>query len=169
MKNNNTKIKITDLMIDEVLYKLRIISHLKQGDKLYCSTDNNIFIDNSYIPSISRYINNQNRNITISFITDCIENVIYITDFIYKNELSVKKNIKEKDTRNINNFFKESNDKILKKFYIKLTTVIEGLTNLKLTYNDDLSVKTTIDLLIQKIQTRISKIDNILIISLSTS
>tara|TARA_B100001175_G_C19166514_1_gene475409 strand:- start:75 stop:581 length:507 start_codon:yes stop_codon:yes gene_type:complete len=168
MKNNNSKVKITDEMIDTILYKLKIISHLKQGDKLYCY-DDNIFIDNSYIPSVSRYINNQNRTESMAFITDCIENVIYITDFIYRNELSVKKNIKEKETRNINNFFKESNDKILKKFYIKLTNSIEGLNNLKLTYNDDLSIKTTIDLLIQKIQTRISKIDSILIISLSSS
>lgn len=165
MKNNNNKIKITDQIIEEVLYKLKIISHLNKGDKLYCS-NNNIFIDNSYIPSISRYINNQNRNNTISFITDCIENVIYITDFIYKNELSVKKNIKEKDTRTINNFFKESNDKVLKKIYIALSNTIDGLNNLKLTYNDDLSIKTIIDLLLQKINTRIHKIDNILIISL---
>ena len=168
MKNNNSKIKITDQMIDSILYKLKIISHIKQGEKLYCENDN-IFIDNSYIPSISRYINNQNRIETISFVTDCIENVIYITDFIYRNELSVKKNIKEKDSRNINTFFKENNDTILKKFYIKLNNSIEGLTNLKLTYNDDLSIRTTIDLLIQKIQTRITKIDNILIISLQSS
>ena len=164
-KINNSKIKITDQMIDEILYKLKIISHLKKGDKLYCF-DDNIYIDNSYIPSISRYINNQNRNDSILFINNCIENVIYITDFIYRNEISVKKNIKEKDSRNINNFFKEPNDKILKKFYIKLTNTIEGLTNFKLTYNEDLSIKTNIDLLIQKIQTRINKIDNILIISL---
>ena len=167
MKNNNSKIKITDEMIDNILYKLKIISHLKQGEKL-CCFNNNIFIDDSYIPSVSRYINNQNRNDSMAFITDCIENVIYITDFIYRNEISVKKNIKEKETRNINNFFKESNDKILKKFYIKLTNSIEGLTNLKLTYNEELSIKTTIDLLIQKIQTRISKIDSILIIALSS-
>ena len=77
-------------MIDSILYKLKIIAHLKQGEKLYCS-DNNIFIDNSYIQSVSRYINNQNRIDTMAFITECIENVIYITDFIYRNELSVKK------------------------------------------------------------------------------
>ena len=35
MKNNISKIKITDQLIDNILYKLKIISHLKQGDKLY--------------------------------------------------------------------------------------------------------------------------------------
>ena len=164
---NNSKIKITDHMIDNILYKLKIISAIKQGDKLYC-LDDNIFIDNSYIQSISRYIYSQNRNDAIQNIQECIENVIYITDFIYRNEISVKKNIKEKEQRQLNTFFKECNDKILKKFYIKMTNCIEGLNNLKLTYNEDLSIKTIIDLLIQKIQTRISKIDNILVISLSS-
>ena len=133
-KINNSKIKITDQMIDEILYKLKIISHLKKGDKLYCF-DDNIYIDNSYIPSISRYINNQNRNDSILFINNCIENVIYITDFIYRNEISVKKNIKEKDARNINNFFKEPNDKILRagasapiKYFIDRIVIIGKVT-----------------------------------------
>lgn len=163
---NNTKIKITDQMIDNILYKLKIMSYIKQGDKLYC-LDDNIYIDNSYIQSISRFLYSQNRNDAISYIKNSVENVIYITDFIYRNEISVKKNIKEQEQRQLNTFFRESNDKILKKFYIKMTNAIEGLTNLKLTYNDDLSIKTTIDLLIQKLQTRISKIDNILIVSLN--
>ena len=103
---NNSKIKITDQMIDNILYKLKIISSIKQGDKLYC-LDDNIFIDNSYIQSISRYIYSQNRNDAIQNIQECIEYVIYITDFIYRNELSVKKNIKEKEQRQLNTFFKD--------------------------------------------------------------
>ena len=162
---NNSKIKITDSMIDDILYKLNIISHIKQGDKLYCYHDS-FYIDNSFLQSISRFINNQNRNDAINNIKECIETIIYITDFIYRNEISVKKNIKEKESRQINSFFKESNDKILKKFYIQMSSAIDGLTNLKITYSDDLSIKTLIDLLIKKLQSRINKIDNILIISL---
>ena len=78
-------------MINEILYKLTIISYIKQGEKLYCDDDSNIFVDNSYIPSISRYISNQNRVVTIKNIKDIIDDVIYITDFIYRNEISVKK------------------------------------------------------------------------------
>lgn len=153
-------------MIDNILHTLGIISHLKQGDKLYCFEDN-IYIDNSYIQSISRYIYNQSRNDAINYIKNSINTVIYITDFIYRNEISVKKNIKEKEQRQLNTFFRESNDKILKKFYLKMTNAIEGLNNLKLTYNDDLIFKTTIDLLIKKIENRINKIDNILVISIN--
>tara|TARA_Y100000741_G_scaffold364008_1_gene353679 strand:- start:289 stop:786 length:498 start_codon:yes stop_codon:yes gene_type:complete len=162
---NNSKIKITDSMIQDILYKLNIISHIKQGDKLYCY-NNSFYIDNSFIQSISRFINNQSRNNAIQNIKDCIETIIDITDFIYRNEISVKKNIKEKESRQVNSFFRESNDKILKKFYIQMSSAIDGLTNLKITYSDDLSIKTLIDLLIKKLESRIQKIDNILIISL---
>ena len=59
------KKKITDTMITSLLYKLTIISYIKQGDKLYCDSNSNIFVDNSYIPSLSRYFYNQNRDYTL--------------------------------------------------------------------------------------------------------
>ena len=159
------KKKITDDMINQILYKLSIISYIKQGEKLYCDDESNIFIDNSYIPSISRYISNQNRVVTIKNIKDIIDDVIYITDFIYRNEISVKKNEKEKNERLVKSFFKESNEKILKSFYIKMTCALDGLNNLKLTYGGDLTIKTSIDLLIGRIQTRINRLEGILIVA----
>lgn len=159
------KKKITDDMINEILYKLSIISYIKQGEKLYCDDESNIFVDNSYIPSISRFISNQNRVVTIKNIKDIIDDVIYITDFIYRNEISVKKNEKEKNERQIKSFFKESNEKILKSFYIKMTCALDGLNNLKLTYTGDITIKTSIDLLIGRIQTRINRLENILIVA----
>ena len=159
------KKKITDDMINEILYKLTIVSYIKQGEKLCCDDESNIFVDNSYIPSITRYISNQNRVVTIKNIKDIIDNVIYITDFIYRNEISVKKNEKEKNERQIKAFFKESNEKILKTFYIKMTNALDGLNNLKLTYTGDLTIKTSIDLLIGRIQTRINRLESILIVA----
>ena len=159
------KKKITDDMINQILYKLSIISYIKQGEKLYCDDESNIFIDNSYIPSISRFISNQNRVVTIKNIKDIIDDVIYITDFIYRNEISVKKNEKEKNERLVKSFFKESNEKILKSFYIKMTCALDGLNNLKLTYNGDLTIKTSIDLLINRIQTRINRLEGILVVA----
>ena len=160
------KKKITDEMISNILYKLTIISYIKQGEKLYCDDDLNIFVDNSYFPSISRYMTSQNRSITLKVVTEIINDVIFITDFVYRNEISLKKNEKEKNDRQIRTFFKESNDKILKNFYIKLTCALDGLNNLKLTYNNDITIKTNIDLLIKKIETRVDKLENILIIAI---
>ena len=148
------KKKITDTIITNLLYKLTIISHIKQGDKLYCDSNSNIFVDNSYMPSLSRYFFNQNREITSKTLNELINDIIYVTDFVYRNEISIKKNEKEKNDRQLRTFFKESNDRILKNFYIKLT------------YNNDISMKTVLDLLIKKIESRIDKLENILIIAI---
>ncbi len=43
---------------------------------------------------------------------------------------------------------------------------IDGLTNLKLTYNNDLQTKTNIDLEMKRLQTRIDRLDNVLVISI---
>ena len=159
------KKKITDDMINQILYKLTILSYIKQGEKLYCDDESNIFVDNSYIPSFTRYISNQNRVVTIKNIKDIIDDVIYITDFIYRNEISVKKNEKEKNERQIKSFFKESNEKILKNFYVKITCALDGLNNLKLTYSGDNTIKTSIDLLIGRLQTRINRLEGILVVA----
>lgn len=164
MVDDNKK-KITDDMINNILYKLTILSYIKQGEKLACY-DNTIIIDESYVQSISRFFSNQNRIDTIDAITKLINDSIEITDFIYRCELSVRKNIKEKEQRQTKTFFKNSNEKILKQFYIKMTNAIDGLTNLKLTYNSDITIKTNIELLINRINTRIQKIEEILVISI---
>ena len=164
MVDDNKK-KFTDEMINTILYKLTIISYIKQGEKL-CCYDNNIIIDDSYIQSISRFFSNQNRTNAIDHISNLINESIEITDFIYRCELSVRKNAKEKESRQSKTFFKNSNEKILKQFFIKMTNAIDGLNNLKLTYNSDITIKTNIELLITRIQQRISKIEDILIISI---
>lgn len=163
MVEDNKK-KFTDDMINNILYKLTILSYVKQGEKLICY-DDTINIDESYIQSISRFFSNQNRTDAIDNIFKLINDSIEITDFIYRCELSVRKNIKEKDQRQVKTFFKNSNEKILKQFYIKMTNAIDGLTNLKLTYNSDITIKTHIELLISRINTRIEKIESILVIS----
>ena len=47
-KKSPTRKKITDESINNILYKLTILSYIKQGEKLYCDNNNNILIDESY-------------------------------------------------------------------------------------------------------------------------
>ena len=47
-----------------------------------------------------------------------------------------------------------------------MTCAIDGLNNLKLTYANDNTVKTSIDLLISRIQTRINRLESVLVISI---
>ena len=41
-----------------------------------------------------------------------------------------------------------------------MTCALDGLNNLKLTYTGDITIKTSIDLLIGRIQTRINRLEN---------
>ena len=91
-------------MINNILYKLTILSYIKQGEKLVCY-DNNIIIDESYVQSISRFFSNQNRTDAIDNITKLINDSIEITDFIYRCELSVRKKSKRKRTKTNKNIF----------------------------------------------------------------
>ena len=43
---------------------------------------------------------------------------------------------------------------------------LNGINNLKLTYNNDMSIKTTLDLIIKKFESRIDKLEKILVIAI---
>ena len=158
MSNNR---KITTEEIDELLYKLQIFEKINIGDKLSCNTDK-IVIDNSYIPSISRWFYSEDRKITVDLIKNTINEVINITDNIFRNEIAIQKNDKEKDIRknSTSNFFKYSNEELLKKILFSCTSSLKGIKNLKKTYENDQSISSELDVFIEKLTIRITKIDN---------
>ena len=158
MSNNK---KITSEQIDELLYKLQIFEKINVGDKLSCNSDK-VIIDNSYFPSITRYYYGEDRKITIELIKNTINELINITDNIFRNEIAIQKNDKEKEIRknSTNNFFKYSNEELLKKILFSSTSCIKGLNNLKKTYDLDQYITSELDIFIEKLINRIDKIDN---------
>ena len=162
MSNSNNLKKITQEMIDDLLYKLQIFSSIQKSNKLLCNTDNSITIDNSYFPSFYRWYYSEDRKITIDLIKKTIIDVYNITDTIFRNEVAIQKNDKEKDIRqnSTNNFFKYSNQEILKKILLNSSASLKGLQNLRTTYKDDIQIITELDIQLNKLQLRVSKLDN---------
>lgn len=158
MSNNR---KITTEEIDKLLYKLSIFEKINIGDKLSCNLEK-IIIDNSLIPSISRYFYAEDRKTTLEMIKDSINEIINITDNIFRNEIAIQKNEKEKDIRknSTNNFFKYSNEELLKKILFSSTASLKGLKNLQKTYENDQEISSELEIFIEKLKTRITKIDN---------
>jgi len=158
MSNNR---KITSDDIDKLLYQLQILETIKIGDKLCCNMEKMV-IDNSWIPFISRWWIGENRSITIEIIKDIINEVISITDNIFRNEIAIQKNDKEKDSRkqSTNNFFKYSNQELLKKILFACTYSVRGIKNLQKTYETDQHIQSELEIFIEKLSTRINKIDN---------
>ena len=63
-------------------------------------------------------------------------------------------------TNSVNNFFKYSNQEILKKILLVSSSSLKGLQNLRTTYQDDIQITTELDIQINKLQLRVSKLDH---------
>ena len=145
--------------IKVVFINLKIISNIKEYDKLITSENKQINIDiPSYLQFMRRWWNGRNRQDTLTYLKDFVyRDAFIIIDTTLKNEISEKQN---------NNFFGESNHNILQKFLLELKNSIRGLQNLKITYSTDVSFKSQLDLIIEEIEFRIEKIKETLKITL---
>ncbi len=143
--------------IDEKLVNLKIISKIKKYDKLTCSGDL-LEIDDSgwLVQGLSRWYNKASRRQTLDKINYVICDVFIFIDKTLKDELTHKK---EKTPENM---LKEDNSEILQKFLIHLSNCIEGLENLKITYKDDESIISKVDVLIGNLNTKIDKMNKVL-------
>ena len=139
--------------IDSILLDLKIISQIKENDKLVTSKEL-LEIDNSYFQSIKRYWNNDNRISSIEYIKNTVNRTLEFTDTTLNDTHTDNKNI-----------FIENNSHILQRFLVEMTNAIKGLDNLKLTYNTDITVISAIDIYKEKLNMRIEAIQNILTIN----
>lgn len=143
-----------------IFINLKIISNIKEYDKLITSDDKQIEIDNaSYLQFMRRWWNGRNRNSTLNYLKDFVyRDAFKVIDNTLQNELREKQDV---------NYFHESNHNILQKFLLELKNSIKGLQNLKITYNNDVSFKSQLDVIIEEIEFRIEKIKESLKISLT--
>jgi hypothetical protein len=119
----NKELNKYELLNDELLIKnLEILTNININQKLYINyLDNNnklnfeILFDESYFPQLSRWYYSQNRNITINAIEKLINLTIEQLN-IYKEML---------------------NEELVKNYINLLNKSINGLKNLKITYETD--------------------------------
>ena len=142
--------KITNLK----LLNLKIISNLKEYDKLSTMDKNVLCIDSpSMFQGLYRTLYGDSREETLNKLEDIINNIFEITD-----NLLNKKN-------NSNCFNKNFDDDVSTTFQnivMGLSESIKGLQNLKITYLKDVSITSKIDIIINKIQNRNNKIVQLL-------
>lgn len=145
--------------LNDILLNLKIISDIKEYDKISITDDNKIIIDSPYIGQcVIRRYNGDNREKSIEFIEMLIDNIFKIMDNLIEDQQNVVKNKGDYTSIHI-----ESN--LLSQFHdilIQLQNTIDGLQNLKITYVKDVSIKSKLDLIITKIYNRINKIKNIM-------
>jgi len=155
MKNEqidlNQSIVYGKMDLNELHTNLILISKIAAGNKLIIK-DNLLNIDVSSLPSLSRWFNAFDRTKCISFIQNIMKQTYTKIDEIVKDP-------------NYNASMSEDRNIAIQRFQTELKNSIEGLLNLKVTYNKDLLTVSSIDVIIADIQNRITYIDSLLKIS----
>merc|ERR1711907_457949 len=111
--------------IDTILLNLKIISQIKENDKLITS-NSMLEIDTTYFQFAKRWFNNDGRHTTIEYIKSIVDSTL------------------------------------LQRFLLEMTNACKGLDNLKITYANDISIVSAIEISKEKLQMRIEGIQKIL-------
>jgi hypothetical protein len=121
-----------DEFVDQILTSLKIISMIKEGQKV-CVRNGLLSLEtksSGIKVALIRWINNDNRNTTLSY----IKNVI-------NNALDIIKIHNDENTKN--------------KIKVSLTECITGLSSLGVTYSNDAGISATIVVMQDRIRTNI--------------
>lgn len=150
---------------DTCLTNLKILSKIKQGDKLLYNNSTFVIDAWTYTQPLYRWYYAESRNTTIRNLEDFTDTLLNTIDIIYTNEFqqpSLDSIYYTKVLPTAIPAFKEGNSNILLTFVSDMRNAMEGLSNLKQTYRNDISTVSAIDVLIEKINIRIKKISSIL-------
>ena len=141
--------------INNVINNLKVISNIKNTDKLYFNSKKELKIEKkNMLRPISRYISSNNRNDTFKNVDNIIQEAIkiikdyiktYIIKYQYLDESIYNKILDEKNYNNL---------------LIELKNSINGLLNLNITYSSDLKIVESINNIIENIKNLINNIDN---------
>ena len=155
------------LSIDDVILNLKIISSIKQDDKLTRNQDDHLTIENKdLLQGARRWWNSNSRAETIAHIKNIIRASFDITDTTIEQELMQEgvhgaHGVHEASSHQ-KTYFNEGNSCLLQRFVLEMTNAIRGLDNLKYTYKNDVNISSEIDILKEQLEIRTQKINSLL-------
>ena len=152
--NDFKRIENVNKTYDDYILNLKIISKLRDNDKLSIQNEE-LTIDYSYVPFLSRFFRDDSRIHTINYLKKLdvelnalIENIMSI-DY-ESNKKSKENRIKESST-----------DKLLNLSY-NLSLSLVGLQKLRITYSNDDYIVSLLEILIGNFELKIRKISELL-------
>lgn len=157
--------------IDDVILNLKIISSIKQDDKLTRNQEDHLTIENKdLLQGARRWWNSNSRAETIAHIKNIIRASFDITDTTIEQELmqggehGTHRGYEEQGTSSNHKktYFNEGNSCLLQRFVLEMTNAIRGLDNLKYTYKNDVNISSEIDILKEQLEIRTQKINSLL-------
>ena len=165
---NNMSSSELDKKTDYCLTNLKILAKIKVGDKLCFDEQLQLFVldEWSYTQPLTRWWSSDGRKPTIKSLDEFVNVVFKTIDNIYSNEVAEPyndvKNTYYASMTNSNHIFKEENTNLLLSFITELRNAISGISNLKQTYNNDVGTVSSLDIVIEKMNVRVKKIQGIL-------
>ena len=157
--------------LENVLTNLKILSQIRANDKLSKDTEGTLIIDKPYMgQGAVRWWYSDSRDNTVEHLEKIIQDTFKIIDEVYSSEITqhngsdIENNYYYKHSLP-NNYFKSENSSQLQRFSIELNNSTKGLENLKITYKDDIKICSRVDVIIEKINIRIKKINSLLTIN----
>ena len=148
--------------IDNTILNLKIISKIKENDKL--NSNNNIIEINQphILQGIERWYLNEGRNVTIEKLNKICEDTFSITDELLENERLNNVNSAINMNSNKHTTLNENNNQIFQSFIYEMTNSLLGLENLKKTYSNDILISSQLDLILKKMNIRIEKMTKLI-------
>ena len=157
---------------DLIIRNLKILSSIKANDKIIKKGDT-IKIDTPYIyQGITRYWNGDSRKESLHLIENLVDTTFNKIDLIYSNEIEHRTGGLNGNNNYYNkgqSYFETENTQKLQIFSNELKNTINGLNNLKQTYNSDISICSRIEVVIEKINLRIKKIQELFSINIDSN
>ena len=164
---------IPSLDLDNVLLNLKIISNIKENDKISTAYDTIVIDSNDLLQGTRRLVyTGDSREKSISIIDNLVKRILELTDDLFeKTELAkheVRINIEKPTYQSYVDNTRERSpfvDEPIATFQnvtVHLTTAIQGLQNLKITYLGDATTTSKLDLILGKMQNRINKINKLM-------
>ena len=146
---------------EEILLNLNILSQIRENEKISCDKES-IAIDTSMgiTQPFQRFFRGDSRERTIIMVTKIIEDSLKFTDNILNAEIEDNKNT---------TYFAETNSSLLHRFLLNMQNAIRGLENLRITYNTDIPMQSKVNLLVEKLQMRVEKINRLLKICIDSN
>lgn len=136
-------------VIETLLLNLKIIGKIPENGRLRRSDQGTLAIDNSF--GIFRFMNGDTRKKAINDINEIISFGIEKCNDIINSKYFDEYYKSEQVTKRIDNEYTK-NYELLIIIYTELKNCLQGLSNLKITYEDDSTVLSRIDIIISKIE-----------------
>ena len=142
---------MSNTIFESVCLNLKILSKVMSNDKLNITNDGDFSISHSTpLQCFWRFLNSDSRTKTVNYIKLLIWNAIEVSQNLIKSQYFIIDS-------NSNDHQKSEHEKVLRQLETllrEMTSCIDGINNLKLTYNDDVSIKSSLELAIDNINTQ---------------